>query len=65
MEHRPLIIQNGQIKELPTGGTVAGVVHVEPVVVSGFNANVIYEQDVPMVPSFVTMSDGDIVTSGA
>lgn len=58
MEHRPLVIKNGQLQELPGGDTVAGVPGVsawkEPVTV--FNEG---------APEVVFIGDGDVVMSNA
>ena len=71
---RPLVIVNGQVSELPTGDTVAGVegvtvtgvtLYAEPVVVAGFNEDAVHHTGVSPIPLFVTTTDGDIVTAGA
>lgn len=70
---RPLVIINSQVQELPAGDTVAGVewvtvlgatLYAEPVVVAGFNGDVVHETGITPVPMFVTTTDGDIVTAG-
>jgi hypothetical protein len=74
MERRPLVIVAGQVQELPQGDSVVGASdpqvsavtqYVEPVVIGGFNDNTVYIDTVPVVPMFVMMPDGDIVTAGA
>ena len=60
---RPLIIVDGQVQELPAGEVLPTIL-LEPVVVGGGNLDVVYEAGITPVPMFVTMSDGDIVTTG-
>lgn len=69
-ERRPLVIVGGQVQELPVGDTTVGAsvtgstLYAEPVVVAGFNLDVVYAENDPTVPLFVTTTDGDIVSSG-
>lgn len=60
---RPLVIVDGQVQELPAGEVLPTIL-LEPVVVGGGNLDVVYEAGITPVPMFVTMSDGDIVTTG-
>lgn len=64
MEHRPLVIVAGQVKQLPQNDTVAGVAtFLEPVVMAGFNTDVTYIASTALVPMFVTTTEGDLVTT--
>lgn len=59
---RPLILDDqGRVAELPRGDSVR---LLEPVVLSGFNGDVVHELGTALVPLFVTTSEGDIVTTG-
>lgn len=67
---RPLVVIAGQLQELPAGDTLPDVapvtgtvLYAEPVVVAGFNGDVIHATGTPGVPLFVTTRDGDIVTA--
>lgn len=71
--HRPLVIVEGQVQELPVGDLVSGAegvtvlgatLYAEPVVVAGFNGDVVHETGITPLPMFVTTTDGDIVTVG-
>lgn len=72
--HRPLVIVDGQVQELPVGDLVSGAegatvvgtpLYAEPVVVAGFNEDAVHHTGSSPIPLFVTTTDGDIVTAGA
>lgn len=64
MEHRPLVIVAGQVKQLPQNDTVAGVAtFLEPVVIRGFNNDLPYITGNAKVPMFVTTREGDVVVA--
>jgi len=59
---RPLILDDqGRVAELPRGDSVRVL---EPVVVAGFNGDVVHETGTTPVPMFVTTTEGDVVTAG-
>ena len=72
-DRRPLVLLDGRVSELPAGDRVAGVegvtvvgtpLYAEPVVVAGFNEDVVHHTGLSPVPLFVTTTDGDIITAG-